>query len=390
MKKLLLFIMMNLLAVSFTQAQILNFQNLDSMNLRRGAITCAHKNNYIYVSNGYSSDSAFTKEIERYNIANDSWSVFTNSLVAKRYASSAIVGNSLYIFNGITSNGINNKMEVVDLTTGVVTYLINNPTPAYSSGVAVWDNDIYVFGGTSSSGYSDSLYKFNTISQTWTQLANMPEGKETKGEIINGKLYVLGGYKGKNSNRIDMYDINTNTWTNLGFMSDSISGHATAVNGNTIYLIGDYTNLNHVASYDINTNVYTVFQNNMIGRRHAGAAVVNSKLYVMGGNQTSAISSSISSLQVTDIGLSVNEIDFNKSISIFPNPSVDKLFINFQQIIDLQNTVISIYNIQGQLIQQQTITNAQTELNISQFAKGVYVVKIHNDRESIVSKFVKE
>jgi hypothetical protein len=59
-------------------------------------------------------------------------------------------------------------------------------------------------------------------------------------------------------------------------------------------------------------------------------------------------------------------------------------------MITLQNTTISIYDIQGKLLLQQAISQHQTELNISQLAKGIYIVKVNNDKNSMVSKFVKE
>ncbi|MFZ4401991.1 MAG: T9SS type A sorting domain-containing protein [Bacteroidales bacterium] len=77
-------------------------------------------------------------------------------------------------------------------------------------------------------------------------------------------------------------------------------------------------------------------------------------------------------------------------ISLFPNPATDILSIDLRQLSMLQNTTIAIYDIQGKLLLQQPLTQALTELNISSFAKGIYVVKIKNDKQSLVSKFIKE
>ncbi|MFZ4399874.1 MAG: T9SS type A sorting domain-containing protein [Bacteroidales bacterium] len=77
-------------------------------------------------------------------------------------------------------------------------------------------------------------------------------------------------------------------------------------------------------------------------------------------------------------------------IKIYPNPASDKLTIDLQQLKNLQNTMVSIYDIQGKVILKKNISQPQTELYISSFAKGVYVVKVSNDQNSIVTKFVKE
>ncbi|MFZ4740970.1 MAG: T9SS type A sorting domain-containing protein [Bacteroidales bacterium] len=83
----------------------------------------------------------------------------------------------------------------------------------------------------------------------------------------------------------------------------------------------------------------------------------------------------------------INE-NSNKQINIYPNPATSNLTINLQQLTKLQNTTVSIYDIQGKLLLQQSITQQQTELNISSFAKGIYIVKLNNN--NMQSKFVKE
>jgi hypothetical protein len=85
----------------------------------------------------------------------------------------------------------------------------------------------------------------------------------------------------------------------------------------------------------------------------------------------------------------INELISNCYI-IHPNPATNKIILDLQQLKNLQNTTVTIYDIQGKLLLQQAILQPQTELNISSYAKGVYVVKVSNDMNSIVSKFVKD
>lgn len=56
------------------------------------------------------------------------------------------------------------------------------------------------------------------------------ETKNTQIEIINQKIYVIGGYDGQlASKRIDFYDMKTKKWTFVGEMPYGFSSHATAV-----------------------------------------------------------------------------------------------------------------------------------------------------------------
>lgn len=93
----------------------------------------------------------------------------------------------------------------------------------------------------------------------------------------------------------------------------------------------------------------------------------------------------------SDLFSSVNELRKTKSeLIVFPNPAKDVLNIYLKQFKNLQNNSIFIYNIQGQMLLQQSIKQQQTEINISGYAKGIYIVKVINNDNPVVSKFIKE
>ncbi len=74
--------------------------------------------------------------------------------------------------------------------------------------------------------------------------------------------------------------------------------------------------------------------------------------------------------------------------SIFPNPAVDKIIIQSQE----QNlgAIISIYNIQGQLLLEQLLQQEKTELNLDILGEGLYILKlVYNDKTEVV-KLIKE
>ena len=75
---------------------------------------------------------------------------------------------------------------------------------------------------------------------------------------------------------------------------------------------------------------------------------------------------------------------------IYPNPAREILIIEFQKDKTFQNTTISIYNIQGQLCRQIVSNQSKTEIDIQDLSTGLYFVKLNNEKESFVSRFVKE
>jgi len=87
-----------------------------------------------------------------------------------------------------------------------------------------------------------------------------------------------------------------------------------------------------------------------------------------------------------DQSYSINTYDMDKSFKIYPNPTTEKLTI---ELNSNTNQSFEIINIVGQTIYTSSI-NKKATVNTSAFAKGVYILKLYNDKETIVRKFVKE
>jgi hypothetical protein len=194
-----------LLISQFSIGQTLNFVNKADMPTARGGFSEAQYFGYQYIVNGFSQTQAATTEVERYDFANDSWSSFTTSIptIAKRYGNLEAINGALYLYNGSTATGLNNKLEVIELSTGNLTVVpsVINPNPVYRAGSSVYGDYGLSFGGCVSQWtgtYSNKFYKIAPWGE-WTQLADMPIAHETKGVVVYGngtnpKLYAFGGY----------------------------------------------------------------------------------------------------------------------------------------------------------------------------------------------------
>ncbi len=95
-------------------------------------------------------------------------------------------------------------------------------------------------------------------------------------------------------------------------------------------------------------------------------------------------------LNFLNMYMGIKETNVSQNFTISPNPASGKITIDLQGNKNFHNTIISIYDIMGQLILQQSLKVQKTELNIASYAKGVYIVKVNNDKYSMESKFVKE
>lgn len=272
------------------------------MSVGRGATASVIVNDNMYVSNGYQEKASDAKYIEKYSITDNRWSVLNSTLLPKRFANSETYNNKIYIFNGWG----NSHLEIVDLATNTITKGAVNRSYTGNAGSAIHNGKIYVFGGSGLNGaattvFSNKFQYYDIASNTWNPLPNMPTAREAKGKIVNDKLYVIGGFNGTPSRLINVYDLNTNLWTDQYTMPVGISGHALAVSGNKIFIVGGFNNQSFLAYFDTTTHKLHQLSSNMIPRRHAVAEVYNNKLYIIGGGTTSLTSSAIKSIQVADI-----------------------------------------------------------------------------------------
>jgi hypothetical protein len=88
-------------------------------------------------------------------------------------------------------------------------------------------------------------------------------------------------------------------------------------------------------------------------------------------------------------GLGSEEFDQPEpsEINIFPNPATEKISIT---CLHQQNLSLSIYNIFGALILTKELSKTKNEIDISNFSKGIYIIKIASADRTVLKKIVKE
>jgi len=68
-------------------------------------------------------------------------------------------------------------------------------------------------------------------------------------------------------------------------------------------------------------------------------------------------------------------------IKIYPNPASDHLTIETSST--MENGILDIYNIKGQKVVEHLINDSYTEINTSNLANGIYIVKVSNSDNQI-------
>jgi hypothetical protein len=85
---------------------------------------------------------------------------------------------------------------------------------------------------------------------------------------------------------------------------------------------------------------------------------------------------------------SVEEVKIGNGITIIPNPANDKITISSSTITSI--TQLSIFNVNGEKLIERQLTDTETRLDISALPRGVYFVRLQNEKIVEIGKMVKE
>ncbi|NTW32586.1 MAG: T9SS type A sorting domain-containing protein [Bacteroidetes bacterium] len=84
----------------------------------------------------------------------------------------------------------------------------------------------------------------------------------------------------------------------------------------------------------------------------------------------------------------IKDIDNNEGLNIYPSPAKDYVIIDNSVLPNKE--IVSIFNLNGQLLIQQQAEQNITKINISTLTKGVYIIKINNEEKTFVKKLFKD
>ena len=163
--------------------------------------------------------------------------------------------------------------------------LATMPVTRAGHGSAPINGKIYlVLGDNNSTGQVDI---YNVNSNSWTTGTNMPFPGRGGGVGVasNGKMYAIGGYSNFATNYTTEYAPSTNSWLTKAPMPTSRSWASGVEYGGKIYVTGGWPgNMNVLEIYDPLTNTWTTGASMPFGRENVNSMVVlNGKIYFIGG-----------------------------------------------------------------------------------------------------------
>lgn len=178
----------------------------------------------------------------------DSWASKAPMPTARDGFGVAVVDGKIYAIGGYY-NGYLNVNEMYDPATNTWTTKSPMPTPRAYFAIAACQNKIYVIAGATGQydvTYANEVYDPST--DTWEHKAPLPsqtERQHLSANVVNGKIYVIGGYASSYpwppypvSNETNVYDPLIDTWSIKAPILQPTYQYASAVLDNKIYIVG--------------------------------------------------------------------------------------------------------------------------------------------------------
>lgn len=148
-----------------------------------------------------------------------------------------------------------------------------------------------------------SPFSVEVLANPWESKALLLNGRHgATSNLVDQKIYVIGGFGGNSLHSVEVYDPLNNLWTNVQSMPTARRIHSsTTVNGK-IYAIGGEsgTVLSAVEEYDPELNRWTTKESIPTARSAHASCEVNNKIYVFGGFKTTSHSDSTAAVEEYD------------------------------------------------------------------------------------------
>lgn len=267
-----------------------------------------------------------------------------------------------------------------DQTTNTWSPIANFPG-APRTGAFAWSISGKGYVGTGTSG-GQELWEYDPILDSWIAKANFPGAALHWSAYfsIGTKGYMGTGYDGSNRQDFWEWDQPTNTWTqktNFPFARRAAVGFSIGSEG--------YILLGYGSAYEIDCWKFDPAGNSWAQvTNFTGPAscchvtyTIGSVAYVVTGYENGNGVSRMN-YEYSPLSVSVNEINNEVSVSVYPNPFAGSLIVNSNAKGELK-----IFDVEGKVVFDTQITNAVSKIDLSDLRSGVYFYQLTSENKTI-------
>lgn len=229
-------------------------------------------------------------KLQVYDINSDSWKNLDLKFRKRAHHNLIYSDNKIYNLGGknLARNRrfefLDDKIEVFNVKNDTLKIDDTNPHQAVDFASCLFDGNIIVLGGSTrlykngNKDYSNKVHLYNIKSGYWYQLKDMPQAKETKGILIDNKIYLIGGFNKEPLNAIESFDLVDETWNAEGQLFEGMDRHAIACNKHIVYIFEN----GKMITYNTNTGLLNEYLIEL-ELKSSKLFYLNDKLYILGG-----------------------------------------------------------------------------------------------------------
>jgi N-acetylneuraminic acid mutarotase len=180
---------------------------------------------------------------------------------------------------------------------------------------------------------SSQTFAYDIASDTWTDgLAARPHvGDHHAAEVVNGKLYLFGGFDDGAPGAVQVYDPAADSWSLAAPMPFAAGSPASALIGGRVYVAGGIVNFQpgagtgvtttQAAVYDPAADAWQPIAPMPLGVNHAASATDGARFYVFGGRGGSGgVLNGVDAVQVYDPATNAWQTSDDPASGIAPMP----------------------------------------------------------------------
>ncbi len=91
---------------------------------------------------------------------------------------------------------------------------------------------------------------------------------------------------------------------------------------------------------------------------------------------------------VQNVVTGLQDNPLSEGATIFPNPSTGKFFISHSGLLYSKAATAEVFSLKGEAIFKTSLTNSTTEIDLSHYSPGVYLVKLGNSEAVLTRKIL--
>lgn len=359
-----------------------------------------------YIGSGSTSYQPynFVNDFWEYDVNTNSWSQKANFPGPGRYgAIDFSIGTKGYVGTGWNQvTPLLNDFWQYDQATNSWSQKNNFPGVPRQGGIGlVINNKAYAGLGHTGNSYLGDFLLYNDTTDTWTQVASFTGTPRSSaiGFKLNNKIYIGCGvitYPAFNlTNDFWEYDPLLNSWSQKASFPASSRysmGYFSINNYGYCGLGKDSSNsfsFPEFFKYDPVLNNWSQVLNCPVTSINGGFTIGNKGYLGCGLSSSLIISNQFWQYTPDSTTGTTEQASADSKFTVSPNPATDFIICSLG-FIPKEKTTLHVFNAAGREVSSIPLNSADTKLQTSNFAKGVYTIHITSNTITATQKFVKQ